>query len=809
MNELLQISFQAGALAALVWLTVQALGRWLSPRARYTLWFLVLIRLVLWTPLTDPFAFERPDWWTWNGDPAQEVLSAEPATLAAHKVENTPTDEVAGAGLIRIHTPDNSTSPAATETIAAAPEESTSASKSKIVPSTLPPTNEETASRTERRSALPIAKVSALNSSPVTESDSSNLWLWLWLGGTALLLIRAFGSEWNLRRKLNAHAIPAPADALLLVQSCQKLFSITAPVSVVETDLVSTPAAYGLLRPQILLPVGSWQSLTAEERELVILHELAHLKHKDAWTNWLMALLQAAHWFNPFIYLAFTRLRAEREVVRDCEAIQARPGVEPTQYAATILKMLPRTPAQSHRSSLSAMVSDRNTTRKRITMIMKNQTFKKPHLLLGATCFALLGWAGLTSANVGNTSDSSPENNQQVAKPASTKTQLAIRVTRQNPEPKWRQEILSQLDQMVEWEADSKDMGSWAEWINATTDLKISIAPEVDFEHFPISSLRHPVSVGSALDLVCWQLSVTWDLLPSGILIHDDSESRAPMDLRFYDVRPLVQGDGERADRLMDIVQEVKPNMDVWREGSEFRYWDGQLLVKQSDDIHRLIAKSLNLLLTGESPLIETPSSELRAAMKQLVHVEDGDYVLSQLANKFTAQTGAPILVHSQSIDDDIVLEIKGAPLEQVLQEVAHSLDLRFQIWNGAICMGRSLPTQQRSYAIGDLVEPSKERIKLMLDDIRSEVEDDTGVSTQDWIDDSIQEWIDDSTQELRWEKVSELEDLIYSVVDTMTWEEFEGVRLTFWDDRMIVNQIPSTHELIETFLSAARRATQ
>ncbi|MBC8405092.1 MAG: M56 family metallopeptidase [Planctomycetes bacterium] len=803
MNELLQISFQAGALAALVWLTVQALGRWLSPRARYTLWFLVLIRLVLWTPLTDPLAFERPDWWTWNIDPVPEESIAELDLPISAEVENIPADVVASAGLIHIHSANSGSNDATTSTVDEAPL------STPLEPSNALPSNEGSASKSEKRSALPLAKVRAQMTSPVTDSSSNHLWLWLWLAGTALMLTRAFGSEWSLRRKLKAHAKPAPDDARQLIQRSQKLFSITATVSVFETDLVSSPAAYGLLKPKILLPIGSWQALTSEERELVILHELAHLKHKDAWTNWLMALLQAAHWFNPFIYLAFTRLRAEREVVRDCEALQARPGVEPTQYAATILKMLPRTPSQVHRSSLSAMVSDRNTTRKRITMIMKNQTFKKPHLLLGATCFALLGWAGLTSANVGVTSDTSPENNQQVAKPASTNAPLAIRVTRQNPEPEWRQKILAKLDQMVEWQADSDDMGSWAEWITATTDLKIAIDPDVEFEHFPIAALPHPVSVGSALDLVCWQLSVTWDLLPSGILIHADSESRAPMDLRFYDVRPLVQGDGERADRLMDIVQEVKPNMDVWREGSEFRYWDGQLLVKQSDDIHRLIAQSLNLLLSGESPPIEGPSPQLRAALKQPVQVKDGEYALSQLAEQFTAQTGAPILIHGQSIDDDIVLEIKGAPLEQVLQEMAHSMELRYQIWNGAICMGRHLPTQQRSYEVGDLVEPSKERIKLMLDEIRSQVEAESGKSNQNWIDESIQEWIDESTQELRWEKVSELEDLMYSVVDTMTWEEFEGVRLTFWDDRMIVNQISSTHELIETFLSAARRATQ
>jgi bla regulator protein BlaR1 len=83
------------------------------------------------------------------------------------------------------------------------------------------------------------------------------------------------------------------------------------------TDAVTAPALTGLWKPTILLPTRSLEKLDDEALRFVLLHELAHLRRRDLWTNWILAVLRSLHWFNPFVWWAFHRLRVEAERAAD------------------------------------------------------------------------------------------------------------------------------------------------------------------------------------------------------------------------------------------------------------------------------------------------------------------------------------------------------------------------------------------------------------------------------------------------------------------------------------------------------------
>lgn len=794
MSDLLQISFQAGALAALVLLTNQALSRWLPPRARYTLWFLVLIRLLLWTPLTDPLAVQRPDWWTWNDATVAERES--PSPLVDEPASPPPIENG-----VRIFPLDGEV---ATRPQVPAEPITVEASESGAVALLTTP-EKPTASKNKNKLLRTSAPATSSRTTTATEADP-NLWFWIWLCGASLMLIRAVGSEWNLRRQLRQQAQPAPQPAQDLVEQCRRLFQINTPVQVMETGLVTSPAAYGMLRPKILLPSGGWNELDGDERELVVLHELAHLKHKDAWTNWLMALLSAVHWFNPLVHFAFARLRAEREVVRDCEAIAARPGVEPTRYAATILKMAPRVKTPQPRSSLSAMVSDQKTTRKRITMIMKNQSFKKPHLLLGATCFALLGWVGLTQASVSD----EPQNHKPTESVSAAADQQSIRVTRQVPEPEWRPLLRAQLETEVNWTNEELMVDEWIEQMRDRfgVDLYLEDVPvDSGYDVFVPSA---PMSLRTALDLICWSLPFNWYLTPEGIKLNDSDEPRSLLELRFYDIRPLASGDEGRADVVMSMLFEsifgipygMKPMVEVWGDGTDVRYWDGQLLIKQNDEIHHNIENTLNLLLTGEARQSPAYSAHMQEALKKPIHIEEGEFEAHEFFRLLSEQTGTTILLHPDEWGEEFGIQVVGAPLQEVLDKISRRIGVRYQIWGEAVLFGHTLPMEVRSYPIGDLIRPSAEWIKRMEAEIHENFDDEI---TEAGIREELESYIADMT----YSKMDELEDLIYTMVAPETWDEMEGARLVFWEDRIIVRQLTTTHESIGTFLQAARRATQ
>ena len=68
--------------------------------------------------------------------------------------------------------------------------------------------------------------------------------------------------------------------AVDLIDTSERLGLERVP-AIVFSDEAVAPAVYGLFRPVLLLPADYTESLSPEEAEHVLLHELAHLKRGD------------------------------------------------------------------------------------------------------------------------------------------------------------------------------------------------------------------------------------------------------------------------------------------------------------------------------------------------------------------------------------------------------------------------------------------------------------------------------------------------------------------------------------------------
>ncbi len=111
-----------------------------------------------------------------------------------------------------------------------------------------------------------------------------------------------------------------------IVGACARLATATgmrrAPrVSVCEQ--IARPILIGIVRPIILLPPAAITGWTPEQMEVVLLHELAHIRRWDNLINLFQRIGEATLFFQPGIWIVSTWIRLEREQCCD-EAVVLR-----------------------------------------------------------------------------------------------------------------------------------------------------------------------------------------------------------------------------------------------------------------------------------------------------------------------------------------------------------------------------------------------------------------------------------------------------------------------------------------------------
>ena len=205
---------------------------------------------------------------------------------------------------------------------------------------------------------------------------------WVWLAGGAALagyiLIRAFG----LWRAVASERPVTEQPVLELLEDCKMQMRVRTLVGVVVTDKVRTPALFGVIRPRILLPQGLIETIGLDELHYVFLHELAHLRRRDIYLAWLVCLLQVLHWFNPLIWFAFRRMRADQKMAADALALAAAGTEESRRYGQTILSLLERFSQPQYLPSLAGILENPSHIERRMIMIarFKNNSYRSSPL---------------------------------------------------------------------------------------------------------------------------------------------------------------------------------------------------------------------------------------------------------------------------------------------------------------------------------------------------------------------------------------------------------------------------------------------
>jgi beta-lactamase regulating signal transducer with metallopeptidase domain len=143
----------------------------------------------------------------------------------------------------------------------------------------------------------------------------------------------AIGLILSLRLGRAARSICDPR-ALALVSSCGCTAGIKREPRLAESELLSVPVTFGVMRPAILLPAG-WRDWDEGELDAVIAHEISHVARRDALVDRLTLLHRALFWFSPLSWYLKGTLAELAEEASDEAALAA--GADRTRYAETLL----------------------------------------------------------------------------------------------------------------------------------------------------------------------------------------------------------------------------------------------------------------------------------------------------------------------------------------------------------------------------------------------------------------------------------------------------------------------------------------
>jgi len=159
----------------------------------------------------------------------------------------------------------------------------------------------------------------------------------VWLGGAVLSFCVVSVRTLLTGRRWSRVRLCTNPELLDLLEDCKAVAGVRAPVGLVLSPDLSSPALLGWLRPRILLPETLASSLSRDELRGVLFHELAHFRSADIPMQWLFCFGRSLHWFNPVAHLATRRWLYFRELTADAMALAWMPEANRDAYGHALI----------------------------------------------------------------------------------------------------------------------------------------------------------------------------------------------------------------------------------------------------------------------------------------------------------------------------------------------------------------------------------------------------------------------------------------------------------------------------------------
>ncbi len=144
----------------------------------------------------------------------------------------------------------------------------------------------------------------------------------LWLSIVFCLALKVFIEIWSINRLPHQAIVPTNKELTARYVELVAQIGLKRKPRLLISLKTNVPMAIGWLKPVILLPIGMLSGLTSAQLEMLLLHELAHIRRHDYMVNFIQTLILTLLFFHPAVHWISKQMRHEREYCCDDIAVQ-------------------------------------------------------------------------------------------------------------------------------------------------------------------------------------------------------------------------------------------------------------------------------------------------------------------------------------------------------------------------------------------------------------------------------------------------------------------------------------------------------
>ncbi|MBX3178343.1 MAG: hypothetical protein KF886_13365 [Candidatus Hydrogenedentes bacterium] len=209
----------------------------------------------------------------------------------------------------------------------------------------------------------PLARIA-----PQAPALSPLAWLLVLEVAGAGMLLFLIARQWRVARQLLRGGVDGDEPLRQRFRAAVRAMKLRRTPRLCLSDGASAPQSGGILRPFVLLP--SWAAaMPADELEILLAHELAHVRRRDALVNGFQAAAQALLWWNPAVWWLNPRIREEREFCCD-DLVLARGIASGEAYSRALVNVAERVSLPASPWAMAGMADNFRALDRRVRMAL-------------------------------------------------------------------------------------------------------------------------------------------------------------------------------------------------------------------------------------------------------------------------------------------------------------------------------------------------------------------------------------------------------------------------------------------------------